>query len=244
MAPVAKELSSVASVLEPLQVAPSLEGQVRELHRALETHGSFPVTLIGWSWGAMLGFIYTAQHPSLVRKLVLVASGVFDSSYAGEIMKTRLERLSDSHKAEAISLMDALEAGLADDRTAALARFGALMTEADCYDQLPQSEGEAEKIEVSYEVYRCVWGQAEELRSSGKLLAMGKKIRCPVVAIHGDYDPHPAQGIRDPLSRVVKDFRLVLLEKCGHCPWSERSARQEFFRVLKREILWSPRSQS
>ena len=31
---------------------------------------------------------------------------------------------------------------------------------------------------------------------------MGRKIKCPVVAIHGDYDPHLAEGVREPLSRV------------------------------------------
>jgi pimeloyl-ACP methyl ester carboxylesterase len=51
---------------------------------------------------------------------------------------------------------------------------------------------------------------------------MGKNIECPVVAIHGDYDPHPADGVRIPLSNVLKDFRFILLGKCGHVPWFER----------------------
>ncbi len=35
MAPVARELSSIMGVLEPLQTATSLEGQVQELHNVL-----------------------------------------------------------------------------------------------------------------------------------------------------------------------------------------------------------------
>ena len=42
MAPVARELSSVRGVLEPLQTATSLEGQVRELHTVLNRTGTFP----------------------------------------------------------------------------------------------------------------------------------------------------------------------------------------------------------
>ena len=65
---------------------------------------------------------------------------------------------------------------------------------------------------------------------------MGKKIKCPVTAIHGDYDPHLADGVRIPLSRVLKDFKFILLEKCGHEPWIEKYAKDKFFNVLREEI--------
>jgi pimeloyl-ACP methyl ester carboxylesterase len=61
-----------------------------------------------------------------------------------------------------------------------------------------------------------------------------------VVAIHGDYDPHPAEGVRKPLTEVLEDFRFILLKKCGHTPWREQEARDDFFRILKREIVDLP----
>ena len=79
-------------------------------------------------------------------------------------------------------------------------------------------------------------GRSSELRSSGKLLELGREICCQVVAIHGDYDPHPFEGVRDPLSRVLKDFRFILLEKCGHRPWIEREAKERFYEILRNEI--------
>lgn len=63
MAPVAKELSSLGGVLEPLQTKATLEDQLRELRAILEENGALPVTLIGFSWGAMLSFIFTARYP-------------------------------------------------------------------------------------------------------------------------------------------------------------------------------------
>ncbi len=48
MAPVARELSSASGVLEPLQTATSLKGQVQELHTVLKEYGDLPVILIGW----------------------------------------------------------------------------------------------------------------------------------------------------------------------------------------------------
>ncbi|MBN2487927.1 MAG: alpha/beta hydrolase, partial [Methanosarcinaceae archaeon] len=59
---------------------------------------------------------------------------------------------------------------------------------------------------------------------------------CPVVAIHGDYDPHPATGIEEPLSRIVKDFRFILLKNCGHYPWMERDAKNKFYKIILEEL--------
>ena len=81
-----------------------------------------------------------------------------------------------------------------------------------------------------------MWKDAAELRSSGKLLELGKQIECPVVAIHGDYDPHPTEGVWKPLSAVLNSFRFILLENCGHMPWIERQARDKFYKILKEEL--------
>ena len=82
-----------------------------------------------------------------------------------------------------------------------------------------------------------VWGEASKLRrQSGELLKLGEGIGCPVVAIHGDYDPHPAAGVKEPLARVLTDFRFIVLGKCGHHPWLERHAKDNFYDTLRKEI--------
>jgi pimeloyl-ACP methyl ester carboxylesterase len=106
------------------------------------------------------------------------------------------------------------------------------LSKADAYDPVRESEA----IDYRFDIFQSVWKDAEELRRSGKLLKLGKRIACPVVAIHGDYDPHPVEGVRKPLSGVLKSFRLILLKNCGHVPWIEREARGEFFRTLKQEL--------
>jgi pimeloyl-ACP methyl ester carboxylesterase len=85
-------------------------------------------------------------------------------------------------------------------------------------------------------MYEGVWKDASEMRRSGRLLELGNLIRCPVTAFHGDYDPHPAEGVSAPLSAVLKTFSFVLLEKCGHKPWIELHARDEFYRGLRKEL--------
>ncbi|MDO9579463.1 MAG: alpha/beta hydrolase [Bacteroidales bacterium] len=233
MAPVARELASVWGVLEPLQTAASLEGQVRELKAVLEKSGDLPITLIGFSWGAWLSFIFTARHPQFVKKLILIGSGGYEEKYAARIRETRLNRLSEEDRTEAESLIEVLDNPAAEDKSKAFARFGALFSKADAYDPIIY---ESEVIDYQVDIFQSVWKDAAELRRSGKLLELGKHIKCPAVAIHGDYDPHPAEGVQKPLSAIMKSFRFILLKNCGHMPWLERQARDKFYGILKEEL--------
>ncbi len=233
MAPVARELSRDYGVLEPLQTAATLDGQVEELRDIIEKHGNPPVVLIGSSWGAMLSYIFTARHTALVKKLIMVGSAVFDDRYAAGIQKTRLSRLEAEAKREVYSLVKTLNDDMVSDKNKLLARLGELFTRADAYDAITL---DTEVLEVRFDIHDRVWDDAMKLRSSGALLNLGKKIKYPVVAIHGDYDPHPAEGVREPLSKVLKDFRFILLPHCGHLPWIEREARDEFFKVVREQL--------
>lgn len=233
MAPVAKELSNAFGVLEPLQSANTLSGQIEELKKVIQEYTEIPITLIGWSWGAWLSFLFTAQNLSAVRKLIIVGSAPFEDKYVPEIMQTRLSRLTteDIEKIESFTRLISDAKGSEKDKI--FCQFGALLSKADFYNPLPH---EGDIIECQYDVYEGVWKDAKELRSTGKLLEYRKKITCPVVAIHGDYDPHPAEGVSDPLSKTIKDFRFILLENCGHKPWYEKEARDKFYRLLRQEL--------
>jgi pimeloyl-ACP methyl ester carboxylesterase len=231
MAPVARELSPNIGVLEPLQTADSINGQVAELKNVLEKSGNPPITLIGFSWGGWLSFIFAARHPSMVKKLIFVSSGPFDEKYVAQIMETRFKHLNADEKNEALLLFSTLDSACMKGNR--FIRFGELMDKADSFDSLPH---DSETLPGNPDIYQKVWAEASKMRRSRKLLNLGKMIRCPVVAIHGDYDPHPAVGVQEPLSRVLQDFRFILLEKCGHHPWFERQAKQQFYDVLGKEI--------
>ena len=233
MAPVAKELSTMTGILEPLQTKDSVVGQIEELHDVLEKNGDLPVILIGHSWGAWLGFILTARYPSFVSKLILVGSGTFEQKYAENIVADRLGRLNEEERIEALELIEIINDPATTDKDKPMAKLGRQFAKADSYDPLPNS---SEVLEFSEEINRRVWTEAEKMRISGELLELGRKIKCPVVAIHGDYDTHLPEGVKEPLSRVLKNFKFVLLEKCGHEPWNEKAARDIFYDILRKEI--------
>jgi pimeloyl-ACP methyl ester carboxylesterase len=169
----------------------------------------------------------------MIKKLIIISSGPFEKSYAASIMETRLDRLADRDRGEARSILKRLMESNVENKDRLMERFGDLLSRADSYDPLNNDNDE---IEISFDIFKSIWKEAEELRASGELLRIGKGIHCPVVAIHGDYDPHPYEGVKIPLSSILADFRFILIEKCGHIPWIERNVRDEFFDILKREL--------
>jgi pimeloyl-ACP methyl ester carboxylesterase len=203
------------------------------LHDVIETNGENPLCLIGFSWGAWLSFMVAAHYPALVQKLILIGSGAFQEKYAANIVAERLTRLSEAERIEVLELTEKINKGGNADKDNLMLRFGGLFAKADAYAPLPHDN---EVYEFSEEINRVVWAEAREMRVSGELLSLGKQITCPVVAIHGEYDPHLAEGVREPLARVLKDFKFILLEKCGHEPWIEKYARDQFYEILKNEL--------
>jgi pimeloyl-ACP methyl ester carboxylesterase len=236
MAPVARRLSAGCGVLEPLQTATTLQGQVDELKTVLEEYGTLPMTLIGYSWGAWLSWITAAQYPALIAKLILVSSGPFDERYVPHLHKTRLERLSEEERIEFQEVIAELDDPLSCNADAALRRLGEVCGTTDSYAPVEQPEEKAENSACDGRLFQAVWTEAVEMRKTGALLALASRISCPVVAVHGEYDPHPAKGVYEPLNRELKNFHWIVLPRCGHTPWRERYAHEEFYAVLEAEL--------
>ena len=255
----AEELCSDRGVLEPLQTEESLQRQVEELKSQLQEHADLPVTLIGFSWGAWLSLILAAQYPDLVSRLILIGSGPFEEKYVHKIMETRLSRLSGAEREEAKCLIaalqdqnDAHDEAKRQEKNRAMARMGELFRKTDAFDPmecrsiqsdlaaddsiLPESGYDNSIVQLDSDIYQAVWQEASLLRQKGELLDLCKKVQCPVVALHGEFDPHPAEGVREPLQTVLKSFRFILLENCGHKPWIEKRARGKFYSILREEL--------
>ena len=232
MQPVAEELGKDFGILELLQTEKSITGQIEELRGKLAKSADLPAVLVAHSWGAWLGFLFASRYPEFVSKLILIGAGVFENQYNQELMNIRLNRLFSEDRKEAERLISEIESGNGNNEV--LKAFGYLMTKADSYDY---DENVQDTVVLDMEVYQSVWREAAKLRDSNELIHCAEGIRCPVVAIHGEYDSHPVDGVEKPLSEKLRDFRMIRLEKCGHVPWKERQVRNKFFQILKGEIL-------
>ena len=238
VAPIARTLGQSRGVLEPLQTATTLDGQIEELRLVVEHNANPPVMFIGHSWGAWLSALVTATHPELVRKLILVSSGPFEAHYVSKITENRLKRLSPQEQEEYLRLVELLDRSAVPGSAVSLSRLDELTHKTDSYDpiELPNDTADLDDIADPAGMYQGVWPKAAELRATGELLRLVATITCPVVAIHGDADPHPADGIQQPLAARMKDFRMIMLEKCGHTPWGEKYAMERFYEILEHEL--------
>lgn len=225
-------LSSSNSVLEHLQHGHTIEALMDEILLLLRGHAPPPAVLIGHSWGAWLGCLFAAAYPNQVRKLILVGCAPFESSYVASIQKVREAKLS---RQEATALQRTFaQMNAPDAPSKSVAEAALQLPHTDDYDLLPGLKPELIRFDEAQ--YKALWTTASAMRADGLLLDTISAIRCPVLAIHGKEDPHPYEGVRGPLSKHVKDFTMVLLDRCGHSPWREQYAHEAFFQILRGAI--------
>ncbi len=235
MAAVGNALRDCFAVIEPHQTANTIAGLIQELATQIRENSRPPITLVGFSWGALLAVLTCHDYPSLVNRMVLIGCPPLDDHRADEIEPKRLERLTAGEQLEYRNVITDLAGAETKPARAALARLAALALKTDQVD--PVVEADRPGISVAQmEAFRAIWPQAAKMRSEGVFKKIIRRIHCPVTAIHGREDPHPLASVSEVFSANVKDFRLVVLENCGHKPWIERNARRDFYRVLVAEL--------
>jgi pimeloyl-ACP methyl ester carboxylesterase len=99
------------------------------------------------------------------------------------------------------------------------------------YAPLPQPEDEAAPP-FDDVAHAQTWQDMIRLQAEGLYPQAFAAIRSPVLMLHGDHDPHPGAMIRDSLAPYLPRLEYRALARCGHSPWIERFARDEFFAVL------------
>jgi pimeloyl-ACP methyl ester carboxylesterase len=231
MAPVARGLADAFRVLEPLQRGSgseplSVARHIEDLHEVVEANGAAePPALVGSSWGAMLALGYAAAHPESAGPLVLIGCGTFDPSARARLRQTIEERTGAGLRKR----MDRLPFDFPDPDRRFRALGELILPLYSCDLATTDQELEACDARAHHET----WQDMLRLQEEGVYPAAFAAIRTPVLMLHGAADPHPGQMIRASLAPHIPQLEYREWERCGHFPWLERSARDEFFSLLR-----------
>jgi len=229
---VAKHLASDFGILEPLQCGLSIQQQIDELHSCFKEQSNEALIVVGFSWGAWLATIFAAKYPDLVKKLIFIGAGAFTEDYIQDMTKVRMQRLKPDEQQEVNSILLKMNGCRTVDKKL-FQKFGCLMSKADAYDFSFTGDS---RLDFRPDIFQSVWPEAAELRRSGELLNLIKKINCPLTAIHGLQDPHPWQGVEEPIRELLPEFNMIKIDKCGHSPWKEKYVKEEFYKIMNTEL--------
>jgi len=231
MAPVARGLAGCFRVLEPLQRGSGGEPltvarHLADLHQLVEQRcqGARPA-LVGHSWGAMLGLAYAAAHPGRVSSLVLIGCGTFDRLARARMEAKRQARIDDRLRRRLERLAEDFP-----DPDQRLIAMGGLFLVLDSCD-LASTDQELDPCDAR--ANRETWEDMLRLQEQGVYPAAFAAIDAPVLMLHGTVDPHPGPMIRESLQPYLPQLEYREWERCGHYPWMERAASDQFFAVLR-----------
>lgn len=226
----AEELSKrlKIGVVEALQSQYTVDELVEELHEQISENCSEKAVLIGHSWGAWLVAFLAEKYPEIVRKIILVGSGPLEDRYVPEIGERRTQNLSEENR----PIFERLVNNCATDED--MRKIPKVFEQSDNFCLENRELHCADRTDS--EMHNVIWSEAAKLRSAGELLKVFKRIQCPICLVQGAQDPHPVRGVTIPLQENNIKCQTYVLEKCGHSPFMERYAREEFYRILA-EIL-------
>ncbi len=224
-------------VVEAIQSQHDVESLVTELHGQIKQYAaSHRATLIGHSWGAWLAIVHAARYPESVRRIILIGTAPFETKHADTILRRRMERLdADAGNELRMAIAAAESHATSRNRHAgreasdtALRQIARLTTLSDNVDLIPYDND----MPFDSAAYEKVWPAARNMRDKGEWHEILREIKCPVTVIHGHNDPHPVEGVTEPLARAGIAFDLHILQRCGHTPFLERHAAQELKRII------------
>jgi pimeloyl-ACP methyl ester carboxylesterase len=193
-----------------------------------------PATLIGSSWGAMLGLSFAARYPQDVSALVLVGCGTYDA-HSRSLYRRSLHRLlgeAGRRRSAALQIRLTTEADAAE-RDAILRALGAVHAAAESYDLLDGNSESADSLPPDEAGHRETWEDVLRLQRERIEPDTFRAVTARVLMIHGVVDPHPGEATRDLLCRFIPQLEYTELERCGHEPWRERHARARFVESVR-----------
>jgi pimeloyl-ACP methyl ester carboxylesterase len=231
----AKALADDFQILEPIQRRSGLVPLTVERHvEDLAEVAPECCAIVGHSWGAMLALSYASQYPERVTRLMLIGCGAYNETCRAEITDTLKLRLGEAGLKQVALLQQQLtNAQDSATRDAILRNLGGAFSLIESYELIETTETARDELPADAQGHDETWQDVLRLQREGLEPSRFSAIDAPVMLIHGDTDPHPGASTRELLKAHLPQLEYLEFERCGHEPWRELYARDQFLATLR-----------
>lgn len=177
-----------------------------------------PLSIVGYSWGAMLALLYTIEqrrNPHLVApaRLALINPAPLTREYRRQF---EVEFARRQQSPEIQKLREELAASGLKEKDPAAYRQRAFELGVAGYFSDPRKARDLTPFRVVARVQESVWESMGDFDLSRDL----KGIKVPSIIIHGRDDPIPLASSVEAARALGTN--LVVLDECGHVPYVEQ----------------------
>jgi proline iminopeptidase len=197
----------------------NLDQSMKDVNSLLERQNIKTVTIIGHSWGAMLGLSYAINYPDHVQKLVVIGPGPLSLS-GNSIIEDNI--FSRANKEEKLFMKQAEDSMANHTASKELMRaYSKIFFRFFLFDAM-KVDSLAEIIRKSTQNNAMQALMLQDLTRINYNLKPGiSMLQMPVLAVCGRQDPvgvFPTFEIKD----LNKKATIAWIEKAGHFPWLEQ----------------------
>ena len=183
--------------------------------------GLEPLSIVGYSWGAMLGLLYAIEqrrNPQLraLHRMALIDPAPLTREYRRQFEAEFARRQASP---EIQKLRDELTASGLRERDPEAYRQRAFELGVAGYFSDPHKATDLTPFRVVARVQDSVW----ESLGNFNLIRDLEGMRMPSIVIHGRDDPIPLASSSEAARALGTTF--VVLDECGHVPYVEQPAK-------------------
>lgn len=196
-----------------------------------------PPVLIGHSCGAVLALVYAARYSQACRKAILLGTGPLDKAGWDSFQSRIISRItSDNNRKTYVKSCGETKRAATVEEAARIRLSTYPLVPDACWTREPSCLSLLTCAEVAPLIIHLTAVDYEARAENNLLVPILSSIACPVVAIHGDYDPIPHESVLPLLKQHIPSFRAHLLSGAGHFAWIEHEAGPKCIQILKEEI--------
>jgi proline iminopeptidase len=194
---------------------------VEDLAVLVEELGVDPLSMVGYSWGAMLAMLYAIEqsgnsHLRAPARLALVNPAPLTSDYRQQFEAEFARR---QENADIRGMREELAASGLREKDPQAYRQRAFELSVAGYFSDPRKATDLTPFRVVGRVQQSVW----ESLGDFNLIERLREVRVPSIVIAGRDDPIPLASSREAASALGTD--LLVLDECGHVPYVEQPVR-------------------